>query len=64
MTATDPQLAAMPAEKLAPAAEALASAYAEDRSAAPAGGSACSSSARRGRRSKSGKPHARNGYSI
>ena len=37
MTATDPrsQLAAMPAEKLAPAATALAEAYAEDMSAAP-----------------------------
>ena len=37
MTATDlcPGLAAMPAERLAPAATALAEAYAEDMSAAP-----------------------------
>ncbi len=37
MTATDPQLAAMPAERLAPAAAALAEACAEDMSANPQG---------------------------
>ena len=35
MTATDPQPAAMPAERLAPAATALAEAYAEDMGTAP-----------------------------
>ena len=35
MTTTDPQPAAMPAERLAPAATALAEAYAEDMGAAP-----------------------------
>ena len=105
MTATDPrpELAAMPAERLAPAAAALAGACAEDMSAAPPPlfllapggkpppffspparreGLGASLSARRGvaglhgrwpppglprkrgRRSKSGEAHARNGYSI
>ncbi len=35
MTATDPQLAAMPVARFAPSAEALVAAYAEDRSAGP-----------------------------
>ena len=104
MTATDPRpgLAAMPAERLAPAAAALAGACAEDITAAPplfllapggkplpffspparregpgAGLSARRGVAglhgrwhppglprKRGRRSKSGEAHARNGYSI